>query len=213
MIVFELNGNTEGHPVYRELEVANAARQMSFLESMVTASLKMGRPFLSQQIIKALNYHAITCLHVSAGEYRPCAVEVGKYIPPMFWQVQSLMDDMVNMVNRSWIETDPIALASFVLWRLNHIHPFINGNGRTARVTAYYVICMKAGRLLEGSPTLPELLKRERDRYVLALEAADASLLSPSGLDFSQLHSLVDELMQEQLGISNPAARSDEPSL
>ena len=36
--------------------------------------LELGQPMLSIEVIKALNYHAISCLHVSSGEFRPCPV-------------------------------------------------------------------------------------------------------------------------------------------
>ena len=55
------------------------------------------------------------------------------------------MDDFVNTVNRAWEKADELTLGAYVLWRLNHIHPFINGNGRTARAASYFVICLKLG--------------------------------------------------------------------
>ncbi|WP_413916694.1 Fic family protein [Candidatus Skiveiella danica] len=86
------------------------------------------------------------------------------------------MDDFVNTVNRNWESADPVGLAAYVLWRLNHIHPFINGNGRTARAASYFVLCVKAGQWLPGTTILPELLRRERASYVTALQSADSSL-------------------------------------
>jgi len=157
VIIYELV-NTEVHPVYQALEVSNGNRQYEFLRSIVQASLDIGKPFLSQQVIKAFNFHAITCLHAYAGEYRPCQVEVGggpghppQYIPPAHYRVQALMDDFVNTVNRSWDQnTDPVAMATYVLWRINNIHPFINGNGRNR--TRYLLLCTlyRGGRLVAG---------------------------------------------------------------
>lgn len=197
MILFELL-NTENHPVYQELEVANGNRQYDFLRSIVLASVAVGRPFLSQNILKALNFQAIACLHTNAGEYRPCPVYVGSYTPPEHYRVSALMDDFVNQVNRHWSEQDPVVLATFVLWRLNHIHPFINGNGRTARAASYFVLCVASGGWLPGEVIVPELLRRNRQEYVEALQAADASLAS-GNLDLTQLHSLVSKLLSEQI--------------
>lgn len=197
MIIFELT-NSEDHPVYRGLEQANGSRQYDFLRSIVAASLDIGRPFLSSAVIKALNYHAITCLHTNPGEYRPCPVTVGDYEPPQHYRVQALMDDFVNHVNREWEQADPLVLAAFVLWRLNHIHPFINGNGRTARAASYFVLCVKAGLWLPGKTILPELLRRERDSYVDALKEADDSLIK-GNFDLTQLHALIEKLLTEQL--------------
>jgi hypothetical protein len=108
VIVFELTGR-EDHPVYQQLEVSNGNRQYDFLYSIVLASLAMGRPFLSQHIIKAFNFQAITCLHINPGEYRPCHVSVGAHTPPEFYRVPALMDDFVNLVNRNWDQTDAVA--------------------------------------------------------------------------------------------------------
>lgn len=205
MIIYELV-NTESHPVYQALEVSNGNRQYDFLRSIVQASLDMGKPFLSQQVIKAFNFHAITCLHAYAGEYRPCPVEISsgpglppQYVPPAHYRVQALMDDFVNTVNRNWDQnTDAIAMATYVLWRINNIHPFINGNGRTARATCYFALCVAAGGLLPGSKVLPELIRQNRQEYCDALQLAHDSY-GRGALDLSVLHALVSRLVTEQL--------------
>lgn len=194
MIVFDLVGDTENHPVYQTLTIQNGGRQYDFLKSIVDAAVALGRPFLSSQVLKALNYHAIACLHAFAGEFRPCQVVVGNHQPPPEFRVQALMDDFVNQVNRNLETADPVALAAWVLWRLNWIHPFINGNGRTARASAYFVLCVKAGSWLPGNVILPELIKRERARYEDGLRHADAT-----GGDIGPLHALLAELLNEQM--------------
>lgn len=208
MILFELTQN-ENNPVYQGLEIANGNRQYDFLHSIVNAALSIGRPFLSQQIIRALNYHAIACLHTHAGEYRPCPVTVGNYVPPDHYRVQALMDNFVNTVNRHWGEADEVVLASYVLWRMNNIHPFINGNGRTARAACYFVLCVKSGGLLPGDTTLPELIKRNRPEYVAALQAADASIAG-GRLDLSVMHALLTRLIGEQLQSAGIDIAADE---
>lgn len=197
MILHLIAGGTENHPVYQELQISNNVRQYDFLRSAVDASLRVNRPFLSSHVIKALNFHAIACLHTNAGEYRPCPVVVSNHEPPPAYLVQACMDDFVNGVNRSWEKTDPVALAAFVLWRLNHIHPFINGNGRTARAACYFVLCLHLGQWLPGTSILPELLSRDRPDYVLALQAADQG-------DLRQLHALLAKLLQEQIASAEP---------
>ena len=157
MILYEILG-TEESVVYQELQISNNIRQYDFLRSIVGASLAVQRPFVSSHVIKALNFQAITCLHTNAGEYRPCPVMVGAHSPPEHYRIQALMDDFVNLVNRSWESSEAVALATFVLWRLNHIHPFINGNGRTARAVSYFVLCLRANQWLPGLTILPELL-------------------------------------------------------
>lgn len=198
MFLFELVGN-ESHPAYQKLAVENLDRQYSFLQSIVEASLAAGYPMLSIEVIKALNYHAISCLHVSAGEFRPGPVTVGAYHPPLHFQVPALMQMFTNQVNRFWESADPVALATWVLWRLNHIHPFVNGNGRTARVTAYFVLCLKSGGLLPGTKLLPERIVERRPDYVAALQAVDQGSAAGDPEFLKPLHTLVAELLDAQL--------------
>lgn len=209
MFVFELIGS-EAHPVYQKLAVENLSRQYGFLQSVVEAALALGQPMLSIEMIKALNYHAISCLHISAGEFRPGPVHVGDYVPPLHFQVPAMMQMFTNQVNRFWDTHDPVTLAAFVLWKLNHIHPFVNGNGRTARVTAYAVLCLKSGGWLPGEKLLPERLQERRPDYVAALKAVDAS--SDGGeLDLGPIHGLISELLDSQLNEAGVAPAQDIP--
>lgn len=113
------------------------------------------------------------------------------------------MDDFVNIVNRRWEKGDPVWLAAYVLWRLNHVHPFINGNGRTARAAGYFVLCVKVGGWLGGDVILPELLRRERPEYIKALKQVDETE-SGGGekIDLAPLQNLMWRLLKEQIGIA-----------
>ena len=109
------------------------------------------------------------------------------------------MDDFVNEVNRWWETSDPITLSSYVLWRLNHIHPFINGNGRTARAACYFVLCLKAGSWLGGNPILPELLLQNREDYISALKKVDAVAAKIENQEsLAPLEHLILKLLREQ---------------
>lgn len=218
MILFEITGESEAHPAYARLAVSNGSRQDHFLNSAVIAALEVRKPFLSQTIIRALNFHAICCLHVNAGEYRPVNVQAGEdgdpntHYAPGFHRVQALMDDFVNEVNRHWSTTqDGVFLAAFVLWRLNYIHPFINGNGRTARAACYFVLCLAAGGLLPGYPPLPELITRNRDEYIQGLLQAHRTFRAGS-VDLVPLHALLSRLVGEQLASAQVVTPAPPPT-
>ncbi len=188
----------EQHPAYRQLSADNLARQYDFLKSIVIAAIRTDRPMISTALIKALNYHAISCLHLNAGEYRPCPLTVGAHHPPEHYHVPGLMNGFINEVNRYWETTDTLSLATYCLWRLNYIHPFINGNGRTARVLCYFVVCVKSGGWLRGAPILPELIRQERNEYVELLQATDAA--RREGTDFlNNLRAFVSRLLEQQI--------------
>jgi prophage maintenance system killer protein len=210
VILYEITG-VEEDPTYQKMEIANGNRQYDFLRSVVVAALETKRPFLSQTVLKALNFQAIACLHTNAGEYRPCAVSVGEYTPPEHFRVAALMEDFTNNVNRNWESTDPVVLACFVLWRINYIHPFINGNGRTARAACYFVLCLKLGGWLPGEVILPELIRRNRTDYVAALRLVDESAVAGK-LDLAPLHTLISRLLEDQLKSAGVTMNGDGPS-
>lgn len=203
MFIYDLVG-TENNEPYQNLAAENLARQYTFLRSVVEASIDLNLCVLSIEALKALNYHAIACLHFSAGAFRPCEVTVGAHKPPPHFQVPALMQMFTNQVNRIWDETDPVTLAAYVLWRLNYIHPFVNGNGRTARAACHLILCMKLGGWLPGDTILPELLRINRQQYVAALKHADASL-AKGPVDLNPLHTLLSELLDQQLKSANIA--------
>ena len=211
MILHDLTGNEE-HPAHRKMEIENGNRHHGFPGSSVEAALAADRPFLSQTVLKAVNHHAIVCLHPYAGEYRPCEVSVGDFCPPQHFRVQSLMDDLVNWVKRHWESNDPVALASFVLWRINHMHPFINGNGRTARAACHFVLCLKAGGWLPGRTMVPEML-RDADSHqvhVKALREVDEAFAAGSSDFLKPVVELLNKFLHEQLkaGMGGSAAPS-----
>ena len=197
MNLYEIEG-TEADPVYQEMAASNNTRHYDFLISLVRAAIGSNRPWLSETLIKAINFHAIVGLHYQAGQYRSHEVTVGSHDPPPHYRVQSLMEDFVNEVNWHWQSTGATQLASYALWKLNNIHPFVNGNGRTARAVCYFILCVKSGGPLGGTVIVPEIIRQEpmRTAYLRALQAADAG-------DLSHLNSVIAQAVMQQLTMAS----------
>jgi Fic family protein len=104
---------------------------------------------------------------------------------------------MCAYVNDGWDKT-PIHLAAYLMWRLNWIHPFFGGNGRTSRAVSYLILCAKLGFVLPGAQTIPDQIVAHRQPYFDALQAADAAWESGQ-LDLSQMESLLGDLLATQL--------------
>ena len=103
------------------------------------------------------------------------------------------------MVHENWTTVDhPTYLAAYALWRLNWIHPFVEGNGRTARAACYYLICMKQGSLLPGKKIVPERIREDRQEYCAALGAADQAW-DNGQLDVTRLAEYLAGLLKRQL--------------
>ena len=106
-----------------------------------------------------------------AGFYRTSAVLIrgSDYRPPSASKVPSLMKDFVKLLNK---KDDPIKHAARVHFEVVHIHPFIDGNGREARLLMNLVL------MRYGFPPC-YILRAERKRYISALEQAHKSNLEP----------------------------------
>ena len=56
------------------------------------------------------------------------------YLPPDYQDVPEMMDELIKYVNNSKEVVDPLILAGIFHKQFVIIHPFIDGNGRTARL-------------------------------------------------------------------------------
>jgi Fic family protein len=109
------------------------------------------------------------------------------------------MDAFFSIIHENWTIIDhPTVLPAFALWNLNWIHPFIEGNGRTARAACYYLICMEQGRLLGGRKTVPERIRENRELYIAGLRAADAAY-EKGQYDVEDLAKYLGDLLKGQL--------------
>lgn len=84
------------------------------------------------------------------------------------------------------------------MWRLNWIHPFDDGNGRTARAASYLVLCAKLRNRLPGEPTIPDLIADNKKPYYNALEGCDAGWVRDA-IDLATLEQLLENLLGAQL--------------
>jgi Fic family protein len=94
------------------------------------------------------------------------------------------------------------------MWRLNWIHPFFGGNGRTSRAVSYLALCARLGFRLPGEETIPDQIVANRDPYYLALRAAD-NAWEERRLDVSQMEALMAELLARQLMAIHDKATND----
>jgi len=159
-------------------EAENGVRQFKETLQIVRESIgdaeKQFR--LTQSIILRLHQKALEGIHPLAGTYRNSSVYIGKssHFPPPHTEVPDLVADMCAYVNENW-HMSAIHLAAYLLWRMNWIHPFADGNGRTARVVSYLVLSVKLHSVLPGAPTIPDLIAADKTPYYKALEGADDS--------------------------------------
>lgn len=183
-------------------EAENGLRQFDSVVSLVQRYVaERWRFALRVSTILGLHRDALLGVHPLAGNFRPSSVEIrgSKHVPPEAWQVPILIEELCDYVNDHWDTGTPVHLAAYVMWRLNWIHPFADGNGRTARAVSYLVLCMKMGGRIAGTRTIPELIAQNKTPYYDALEAADEQWTSKRLINLSQLEEVLSNLLAEQL--------------
>lgn len=108
------------------------------------------------------------------------------------------MDRFVSNIQENWYVWSRTELAAYGLWRMNWVHPFIEGNGRTARAVCYFLLCVRSGTLLRGDKIVPERIKTNRRGYESALIAANRAW-HDGHLDFSEMENYLAELVAAQM--------------
>lgn len=129
--------------------------------------------------LHALFYGGIDPEH--AGRYRGGQVFITgtEYVPPPAGEVPGQMAQLVEDLNRRKEDTHPVLLAAYAHRRLVDIHPFQDGNGRTARLLMNLILVNKGYCVVSIPPVL-------RHEYITALQQAQRSR-NPSDAAFVQL--------------------------
>lgn len=181
-------------------EARNGLRQYDAAIAVIQTALERGSFKLRPSLVLALQREALAGISSYAGNFRPggVAIQNSKHDPPAAHLVPELVEDMCDYVNDRWESSTPIHLAAYLMWRLNWIHPFADGNGRTSRIISYLVLSIRAGALLPGTPTIPDQIVDNRGPYFSALDAADAAYRGGT-VDVSQMEVLLGSLLANQL--------------
>jgi Fic family protein len=185
-------------------EAANGLRQFDAAMAMLEdwRSRASAAPFrLRLSTILHLHRVALEGISAFAGNFRPAGVEIegSDHRPVDAWRVPSLVEELCDYVNENWNDRTAIHLAAYVLWRLNWIHPFDDGNGRTSRILSYLVLCARLDARLPGANTIPDQIASNKSAYYRALEDADRSWKDSGLVDVSRLEELLEGLLASQL--------------
>ncbi|MBL4601092.1 MAG: Fic family protein [Rhizobiaceae bacterium] len=183
-----------------EIEVLNGLKQYDSGVQVIQDALDRGNFKLRPSLILSLHREALRGLSSFAGNFRPANVEIqgSSHEPIGAHLVAELVEEMCDYVNENWGQSSAIHLSAYLMWRLNWIHPFADGNGRTSRIISYVVLCIKTESMLPGTPTIPEQIVGNRDPYFDALDSADAAYKSGK-IDVSEMEKLLSGMLAEQL--------------
>lgn len=195
-------------------EALNGLRQYDYALGVIRDAIERKSFKLRMSLILALQREALRGISAYAGNFRPAGViiEGSKHEPVGAHLVPELVEDMCDYVNDNWERCSAIHLAAYIMWRLNWIHPFSDGNGRTSRTLSYLVMCCRLEATLPGHPTIPEQIVSNRNPYFDALDAADAAW-KDGKLDLSAMEELLGGMLAVQLkGVYDAASASNTPT-
>ena len=185
--------------LFQQVQEQNLLRQYDLLANCVEIGVEKGIEAFDKYTLWSLNHVAVANIAQFGGRYREEPIYVGNHIPPHFDQVSDQMDRFFSVIHENWTIIDhPTVLPAYALWRLNWIHPFVEGNGRTARAACYYLICMRFGGLLPGKKIVPERIRENRTPYYAALQAADREW-NNGHFNVNQLADFLQGLLKAQL--------------
>jgi Fic family protein len=131
-------------------EVINYRNVLKFIDQ-VASQIGPGRPYILT-LETLMELHRLTTEKVVPPEYsgqfrirqvvlRNTRTGLISYTPPPAAEVPYLVEDLLNWINSEESkEIHPILKAGVIHYELARIHPFVDGNGRTARGIATLVL-------------------------------------------------------------------------
>ena len=91
------------------------------------------------------------------------------YMPPPAPEVAGLMNQLIQWINEE-TEIHPVLIAALAQFQLVHIHPFVDGNGRTSRLLS--TLCLyRTGYDFKRLFTISEFYDRDRRAFYDAIQS------------------------------------------
>lgn len=174
-----------GQPV-AEADPDDAKELLNYRDAfdLVASYLGSGEP-ITEGLIREIHKHLVKNVRgetATPGEYRKIQNYVVNsrtretiYTPPPAHEVPHMMTDLVAWINRD-NETNPVLVSGIAQFQLVHIHPFIDGNGRSARLLS--TLCLyRSGYDFKKLFTISEYYDRDRSLYYQAIQSVRENAL------------------------------------
>ena len=171
--VVELGLTITGKPLKDQAEARNLSQALDFLEELAGNTT---RPIMESDI-RQIHSFVLDGINEGAGAYRTVSVEISgsEFKPPGPESVAAQMEEFALWLSRislpseeALTSVDGIIFAAATHTWFVYIHPFIDGNGRVARLLMNLIL------MRYGFP-IAIISKEDRLRYYDALEESQAS--------------------------------------
>ncbi len=99
--------------------------------------------------------------------------EVVFHVPPKYELIPDLVQKLCNFINEDSKEfVHPITKGIIIHYLVGYIHPFVNGNGRFARLMYYWYVMKKNYWLMEYT-SISRIIKNSKTKYGLAYQYSE----------------------------------------
>lgn len=187
-------------------EVLNYREVLKYIDKS-KSKLKVKSGVTEKDILKI---HQLTVEKVlpkeKSGQYRETQVVVKNsktgeisFTPPRSYEVKSMVADFVKWLNsEEGREVHPVIRAGIAHYALAYIHPFVDGNGRTARAFAT-LIMFSEGYDIKKFFSLEEFFDRNAGRYYGTLQSISNQKADLAGKDLTAWLEYFSEGLAEEL--------------
>lgn len=181
-----INANIPGKPFKDLLEARNHAEALAYTNTLAK-NLK-SHQFITENEI--LNTHKIILRGINdrwAGVYRQSEVFIkgSSSVFPLPEIVPSLMREFFGWLKKTQNE-NPVKIASDAHYKFVSIHPFVDGNGRCARLLMNLILS------IHGYP-MAVIRNEERNSYLASLEKAQTKK------DFNDFYQIINKAVKNSL--------------
>lgn len=156
----------KGKSLKEHLEAKDHYEALNYLYEFIE---KDSRHTISEVFIRSIQQLVVKDTDPEfAGAYRTGNVMItgSNHIPPEAGTIPNEMNHLIRWIQKEKCKLHPIELAAILHHKLVYIHPFFDGNGRTARLIMNLLLMQR------GYPLIL-ILKNDRKRYYDALTKAD----------------------------------------
>ncbi|MCL2426790.1 MAG: Fic family protein, partial [Oscillospiraceae bacterium] len=163
-IVLEDGITVGGKPLRDHYEAVGHADAYDF---MLKTARSENLSFTEEIILELHNLFFRSMDADNAGKYRNHQVLITgtDYVPPSADELSTLMQAFVIELNEKSETMHPVLLSAFAHRKLVDIHPFVDGNGRTARLLMNLILVNRGFQIVSIPPVL-------RHEYIMALQKA-----------------------------------------
>jgi len=166
-LVLEHGITIKGKSLREHLEAINHKEAIVFVEDML-------KGHLTEDLIRNLNDIVLSKIDDRKGRYRDINVRILGAVksPPQAEKVPKLMKELIEYAQANPDRLNSVEFAAMLHYKLVVIHPFVDGNGRIARLLMNLLL------MKHGYP-ITIVLKVDRKKYYDCLKKADLGDVKP----------------------------------